>query len=769
MKKLYLMLPILLFALNVYSQIEFSQESAEKFLKVLAVDIGARPMGSPAEQRALKFAVEKFKSFGCDTSYIMPMTFTSDANTTSGIAVGVKKGISKRIIVVGGHIDSAGPEIPGTNDDGSGSAVVLELARVLTKRETQPTIVFALFGGEEQGLEGSTYFTNYFPEIDSVALMLQVDMANGLGVLEIDPHTYRRSAPKWLVKATIEEYNLLGYKKLSYPTHAYALNYAFGKGAGSDHESFLDRGIPAIAFISDINDPIHTSQDNIKNFDARGLKRSGDLVLKLVERFDAGVPSKNIERYWLYLIGKTPVFLPIYSLTIFVVVSVLVAVVAFIFVRRRRLFVTQSLIIDTTTNKPLPNPRRWTGIKMILFAIIPILFIWLTFNLMGFVKGLRFPWITEINYYLILSALLGLVGLRISFLIEKKLRLTKCPYIFYKRFAIIMLVIVIAVGATNIQLAIYPACALLLISLAVLIRVQALKIILLFLSPLVIFRLIFNEWFVFTARMFPLLHATQIVSLYIIIIINIVLIIFLLILTIPFLFAFGAVYRETPMLKSITSRFKAGKTLFMIIIAIAVLSVYLYTQPAYNEMHQKLAQVIQRYDVNENEFKIDLFGSEYLDSIKIKHGGKDTLLLEKTLSASIVPTVPFDTSRFKIVREIKKTKSNDTTYFEVNLRLDSKLIPYKVEISYNGGENFRKSLTSNWKFNDNKKGIGLWWYSYPKMPLIIPFKYFSVGADTVKEDIKITYSDLFYPMEFARELTSFIKRTVVKQTYVYER
>jgi hypothetical protein len=223
------------------------------------------------------------------------------------------------------------------------------------------------------------------------------------------------------------------------------------------------------------------------------------------------------------------------------------------------------------------------------------------------------------------------------------------------------------------------------------------------------------------------------------------------------------------MLRSITSRFKAGKTLFLITIAIVALSIYLYTQPAYNEVHQKFVQVIQTYNVNKNEFKIDLLGSEYLDSVKIKHGGKDTLLLEKTLSASIVPTVPFDTSRFKIVRDIKKTKSNDTTYFDVNLKLDSKLIPYKVDISYNGGENFRKSLKSNWKFKDNKKGIELKWYSYPKMPLIIPVKFFGVGTDTVKEEIKITYSDLFYPMEFGRELTNFIKRTVVKEIYKYQR
>lgn len=767
MRKIYLMALCLIYSMSIYAQLEFSQESAEKFLKVLAVDIGPRPMGSPAEQKAIKFAVEKFKAFGCDTSYIMPMTFTSTSNTTSGIAVGVKKGISKKIIVLGGHIDSAGPEIPGADDDGSGSAVIIELARILATRETQSTIVYALFGGEEQGLEGSTYFTNFFPEIDSVVLMLQVDMANGLGILEIDPNTYGQSAPKWLVSAAIEEYNKLGYTKLRYPTHAYVLNNTFGKGAGSDHEPFLDCGIPAIAFVSDISNPIHTPQDNFKNFDARGLKRSGDLVLKLVERFDKGVPSRNTERYWLYIIGKTPVFLPIWSLTLFVVIAVLISVITFIFVRRRRLVVTQSLIIDSVTNKPIPNPRRWTGLKMILFTLIPIIFAWFSSDLMGLLKGLRFPWFTGITTYLILSVLFGLVGLWFSFRIEKKLKLAKCPYVFYKRSVIIMLVFVAVAGVVHIPIAVYPACALLFISLAVLIRVQFLKILFFIIAPIAIFRLIFNEWFTFSARIFTMVAGAEMMTPLISAAVNVVSIVLLLTVTLPFFFAFGAVYREAPLLKSVMLRFKAGKTLFMLLTAIGVLSVYLYTEPTYNERYQKSVRVKQTYDDDKKDFKIFLSGTEYLDSLKIKHGGKDTLLLDKIMRTSIMPAAQFDTSKVKIVRELKKTTSNDTTYFDISLKLESKLIPYRVDIIYNGGENFRKSLTTEWKFKDTENEIGLRWYSFPKMPIIVPIKFYIVGNDSVLEDIKITYADLFYPMEFAREMTNFIERTEIKQSMKY--
>src|SRR5437867_908494 len=193
------------------SQTEFSQENATQLLKTLSVDIGPRPMGSPAEKRAMEFAVQKFKEYGCDTAYVMTMDRTSRVNTSSGIAIGVKHGRSKRMIVVGGHIDSAGPEIPGADDDGSGTVTVMEAARVLAKRSMESTIVFCCFGGEEQGLEGSGYFVDHFPGIDSVAMMLQIDMANGLGRIELDPETQGICSPRWLVRAAIEEFYKLGY------------------------------------------------------------------------------------------------------------------------------------------------------------------------------------------------------------------------------------------------------------------------------------------------------------------------------------------------------------------------------------------------------------------------------------------------------------------------------------------------------------------------------------------------------------------------------
>ncbi len=72
---------------------------------------------------------------------------------------------TNRMLVVGGHYDSMNRdrydgkvEANGANDDGSGTAVVMELARVMSQFQFEHTLVFITFTGEEQGLWGSTHF-----------------------------------------------------------------------------------------------------------------------------------------------------------------------------------------------------------------------------------------------------------------------------------------------------------------------------------------------------------------------------------------------------------------------------------------------------------------------------------------------------------------------------------------------------------------------------------------------------------------------------------
>jgi acetylornithine deacetylase/succinyl-diaminopimelate desuccinylase-like protein len=78
---------------------------------------------------------------------------------------------AKRIVLVTGHYDSRNSDTldvkgdaPGANDDGSGTAVSLECARVLSKLKFPGTIIFLTVAGEEQGLDGSRHFARMAKE-----------------------------------------------------------------------------------------------------------------------------------------------------------------------------------------------------------------------------------------------------------------------------------------------------------------------------------------------------------------------------------------------------------------------------------------------------------------------------------------------------------------------------------------------------------------------------------------------------------------------------
>ena len=78
---------------------------------------------------------------------------------------GAQSESAARVYVVSGHYDSmcssptdAECDAPGANDDASGTALVMELARVMSKRTFDATLVFMAVAGEEQGLVGATHF-----------------------------------------------------------------------------------------------------------------------------------------------------------------------------------------------------------------------------------------------------------------------------------------------------------------------------------------------------------------------------------------------------------------------------------------------------------------------------------------------------------------------------------------------------------------------------------------------------------------------------------
>ena len=107
-----------------------------------------------------------------------------------------------RIVLVSGHYDSRDSETndatgqsPGANDDGSGTAVSMECARVLSKYKFPATIVFLTVAGEEQGLNGSAHFAKMAKEQGwNIEAVLNNDIVGGdktPGATTQDPHVVR--------------------------------------------------------------------------------------------------------------------------------------------------------------------------------------------------------------------------------------------------------------------------------------------------------------------------------------------------------------------------------------------------------------------------------------------------------------------------------------------------------------------------------------------------------------------------------------------------
>ncbi|WP_323793024.1 M28 family metallopeptidase [Nocardioides sp.] len=103
-------------------------------------------------------------------------TFRGEA-TTSNVIAETPWGNPDNVVMVGAHLDSVN-EGPGIQDDGSGVAGILETAQNMRKSNGVNQVRFALWGAEESGLVGSTYYVDNLPQVerDKVALYLNFDM-----------------------------------------------------------------------------------------------------------------------------------------------------------------------------------------------------------------------------------------------------------------------------------------------------------------------------------------------------------------------------------------------------------------------------------------------------------------------------------------------------------------------------------------------------------------------------------------------------------------
>ncbi|HVQ63798.1 MAG TPA: M28 family peptidase [Terriglobia bacterium] len=199
-------------------------------------------------------------------------------------------------IVIGGHYDHLGLGDPhnsmsqadvgkihhGADDNASGTAGVLELARLIArnKQAFKRSVLLITFAGEELGLFGSSHFVNDSTmPLPSIAAMINMDMIGRLSSRPLSVMGTGTSPefPAWIAEANKEV----------------GLNIALSNGGheGSDHLSFNGKRIPTLFFFSGLHSDYHRPTDTAEKIDAKGAIQVLSLVAGTAELM-ANAPSK---------------------------------------------------------------------------------------------------------------------------------------------------------------------------------------------------------------------------------------------------------------------------------------------------------------------------------------------------------------------------------------------------------------------------------------------------------------------------------------------
>ncbi len=179
-------------------------------------------------------------------------------------------------IVIGAHYDhlglgesgsrdrrSRGLVHNGADDNASGVAGILELARVFSLEANRPRgILFAAFAGEELGLKGSYYYTSHpaFPLKDAVA-MINLDMIGRLrhNLLYLGGIDRLPQLQGWIERRLEEE--------------GLALSGRFSADEASDHAPFIRAGVPSLFFFTGLHGDYHKPTDDLQFINVEGMER----------------------------------------------------------------------------------------------------------------------------------------------------------------------------------------------------------------------------------------------------------------------------------------------------------------------------------------------------------------------------------------------------------------------------------------------------------------------------------------------------------------
>ncbi|MEU6992716.1 M28 family metallopeptidase [Streptomyces sp. NPDC046465] len=254
---------------------------------------GNRAHGRPGYKASLDYVKGKLDAAGFTTRI---QQFTSQGATGYNLIADWPGGDESKVLMAGSHLDSVSAG-PGINDNGSGSAGILETALAVSRAQLKPDkhLRFAWWGAEELGMVGSRYYVNNLPSADrsKISGYLNFDMIAspnpGYFVYDDDP----------TIEKTFKDY----YAGLNVPTEIET------EGDGrSDHAPFDSAGIPVGGLFSGAERAkssaqaqkwggtagqafdrcYHSSCDTTSNINDTALDRNSDAIAHAIWTLGAG-------------------------------------------------------------------------------------------------------------------------------------------------------------------------------------------------------------------------------------------------------------------------------------------------------------------------------------------------------------------------------------------------------------------------------------------------------------------------------------------------
>jgi aminopeptidase YwaD len=259
----------------------FSAEAASVHVRRLAGRIGARPAGSAAYRRAARYVRGRFEAIGFE---VRRQGFPLPQGGRSWNLAAGWPGAGEVRLLIGAHLDTVSGS-PGGNDNASGVAVLLEMARILAEGGGPPPgLALVAFGAEElqpggtHHLGSDAFVDRMSPDArDVLEMMVSADMIGKVRpfITASLEGTAQRSAR--VLARTV--------RSAGFRANVRSL------GDISDHGPFARAGMPAAFLWTGFEPNHHLPSDVVRNCRPRALARAGEVLLRLIEEQLSEAPA----------------------------------------------------------------------------------------------------------------------------------------------------------------------------------------------------------------------------------------------------------------------------------------------------------------------------------------------------------------------------------------------------------------------------------------------------------------------------------------------